>query len=211
MKPAAQHPDRDRLLNALFFLALLIFILIAVFVHMYPENQFDKYIQEQMRPLAVPALLPFWIYLTFFGSFAFLFPAWLIFILISIWHRKIRFGLSVAGVAIGGFLSVQILKQIFQRHRPSTPLIPSLIDYSFPSGHSTSSFIFCAVLIYTLWHSSVSRSLRIAGISFLMILAFSIGLSRVVLNAHYPTDVTAGFCFGALWSIGWYRFIHKKF
>ena len=172
MKPAAQHPDRDRFLNAIFFLALLIFILIAVFVHIYPVNQFDSYIQEQMRPLAVPALLPFWIYLTFLGSFAFLFPAW--------------------------------------RHRPSTPLIPSLIDYSFPSGHSTSSFIFCAVLIYSLWHSAVSRSLLIAGISFLMILACSIGLSRIVLNAHYPTDVTAGFCFGALWSTGWYRFIHKK-
>ena len=207
MKPAAQHPDRDRLLNALFFLALLIFILIAVFVHLYPENQFDRDIQEQMRPLAVPALLPFWIYLTFFGSFAFLFPAWLIFIVISIWQRKIRFGLCVAGVAMGGFLLTELLKQIFQRHRPSTPLIPNIANYSFPSGHSVSSFIFCAVLMWSLWYSKVPRSLRIAGITFLMILAFSIGLSRIVLEVHYPTDVAAGFCFGTLWIVVWYRFM----
>ena len=161
MKPAAHPTDRNRLMNILFFMALLIFIVIAIFVHVYPENVFDRYIQELTHPLATPAFLSFWIRISFFGSFEFLFPAYVIFILLSIWQRKARFGISVAGVAVGGFLSVQILKQIFQRHRPSTPLIPNFIDYSFPSGHSTSSFIFCAVLIYSLWHSKVPRSLLI--------------------------------------------------
>jgi membrane-associated phospholipid phosphatase len=210
MKPAARRTDRDRLLNALFFMALLIFIVIAVFVYIYPENLFDRYLQEQARPLATAALLPFWIRLTFFGSIEFLFPAWLIIILISVWQRKVRFGLSVAGVAIGGFFSVQILKQVFQLHRPFAPLIPNLVNYSFPSGHSTSSFIFCAVLAYSLWHTAVSRSLRVAGIILLTMLTLCIGLSRIVLNVHYPTDVTAGFCLGALWVIAWYRFFKAK-
>jgi undecaprenyl-diphosphatase len=211
MKPAAQPKDRDRLLNILFFLALLIFIVIAVCVYIYPENSFDRYVQEQTRPLESATLLPFWIRLTFFGSFEFLFPAWLIFILISIWQHKVRFGLSIAGLAIGGFLSVEVLKQIFQRHRPPIALIPSVIDYSFPSGHSTSSFIFCAALIYSFWHSMLPRSLRIAGMSLLILMTCFVGLSRIVLAVHYPTDVAAGFCFGILWVIGWYRFIHKKF
>ena len=210
MKPAAQHTDRERLLNVLFFLALLIFIVIAVYLYFYPDNSFDRSIQKLTHPLAAPWLLPFWIRLTFFGSFEFLFPAYLIFILISIWQRKIRFGLCVAGVAMGGFLLTELLKQIFQRHRPSTPLIPNIANYSFPSGHSVSSFIFCAVLMWSLWYSKVPRSLRTAGISFLMILAILIGLSRIVLAVHYPTDVVAGFCLGTLWSIVWYRFIHKK-
>ena len=210
MKPAARRTDRNHLLNVIFFLALLIFIVIAVYVYVNPENRFDSHVQEQTRPLASPALLPFWIRLTFFGSVEFFFPAYLIFILISIWQRKIRFGLSVAGLAIGSFLSVQLLKQIFQRHRPPAPLIPNVIDYSFPSGHSTSSFIFCAVIAYALWHSRVPRSLRIAGITLLILLACSTGLSRIVLDVHYPTDVAAGFCFGTLWTIAWYRFIHKK-
>jgi len=139
MNLAAQRTNRDRILNVLFFLALLIFIVIAVYVHLYPENALDKYIQEQTHPLLSPALLPFWIRMTFFGSFEFLFPAWVIFILISLWKRRARFGLSVASLAIGSFLSMEILKQIFQRHRPSSPRIPPVIDYSFPSGHSTSS------------------------------------------------------------------------
>jgi membrane-associated phospholipid phosphatase len=210
MKPAARHTNRIRLLNALFFLALLIFIVIAVCVHEYPQNSFDKYFQALSHPLAAPSLLPFWIRVTFFGSFEFLFPAYLIFIILNVWQRKARFGLSVAGVAIGGFLSVQVLKQIFQRNRPSIPLIPNFTDYSFPSGHSTSSFIFCAVLAYSLWHSMFPRSLRVAGMILLLLLAFSVGLSRIVLAVHYPTDVAAGFCFGALWSIAWYRFIHAR-
>ena len=210
MKPAAQHKDRDRLLNVIFFLALLIFIVIAVYVNAYPENIFDSHVQQLTRPLASPALLPFWTRLTFFGSVEFLFPAYVIFIVISIWQQKVRFGLSLAGVAIGGFLSVELLKQIFKRHRPPTPLIPNVIDYSFPSGHSTSSFIFCAVLSYSLWHMPLSVSLRIAGMSLLILLVCSTGLSRIVLAVHYPTDVAAGFCLGTLWSIVWYWFIHKR-
>jgi undecaprenyl-diphosphatase len=214
MKPASQSIIRDRLLTIIFFLASLIFIVIAVFISVYPQNSFDNYIREQTHHLVDPSLLPFWIRLTFFGSFVFLFPAWVIFILICFWRRKVRFGLSVAGLAIGGFLSVQLLKQIFQRHRPSVPLIPNVIDYSFPSGHSTSSLIFFAVLSYSLWHSNFPRSMRIAGIIVLILLTCSIGLSRIVLALHYPTDVVAGFCIGILWVIAWYRFVdisHKKF
>jgi membrane-associated phospholipid phosphatase len=210
MKPAAQSKDRDRLLNVLFFLILLIFIVIALFVLIYPENGLDSYIQEQVSPLAQSALLNFWIRISFFGSFEFLFPAYLIFILFNVWQHKARFGLSVAAVAIGGFLSVQVLKLIFQRHRPPTPLIPNFTNYSFPSGHSTSTFIFCAVLAYFLWHSMVPRSLRIAGIILLILLTCSVGLSRIVLAVHYPTDVVAGFCCGMLWIIAWLRFVKVK-
>ena len=210
MRPAAQRSDYDRFLNVLFFLALLIFVLIAVFVHVYPDNLFDRFIQEQVRPLATPALLNFWIHISFFGSFEFLFPAYLIFIVLNVWKRRTRFGLSVAGLSIGGFLSVQVLKQIFQRHRPATPLVPNFTDYSFPSGHSTSSFIFCAVLAYSLWHMPWPRSLRIAGITFLMILTSATGMSRIALAVHYPTDVVAGFCFGMLWVIAWHRYIQSK-
>ena len=210
MKPAARRTDRDPLLNILFFLAMLIFIVIAVFVHLYPENLFDRYIQAVLHPLSNPSALLFWIRISFFGSFEFLFPAWLIFILLQVWQRKARFGISVAGVAVGGFLSVQLLKLIVQRHRPPTPLVPNFTDYSYPSGLSASSFIFSAVLIYSLWHSKFPRSLRFSGISFLILLTCFTGLSRIALAVHYPTDVAAGFCIGALWSIAWYRFIHKK-
>jgi membrane-associated phospholipid phosphatase len=209
MKTVVQRTMHDRLLKLVFFGTLMVFILIAVLVHLYPENQFDRYIQELVHPLATPAWLSFWIRMTFFGSFEFLFPAYIIFILYCVWKHSSRFGLHVAGLAIGGFLSLQILKEVVQRQRPPMALIPDVTDYSFPSGHSASSLIFCALLSYSLWHSTTSRSVRIAGICLLSVLALLIGLSRIVLNVHYPTDVAAGFCFGMLWVVGWYKFFNK--
>jgi undecaprenyl-diphosphatase len=210
MNMADRQINRERILNRLFLLALLMFVAIAVFVHIYPVNLVDGNIQHLAHPLATPDLLPFWIRITFFGSFEFLFPAWVIFILICIWQRKARFGLSAALLATGGFLSVQILKILFQRQRPSTPLIPNVIDYSFPSGHSASSLIFCAALAYYLWYSRFPRSMRIIGISLLFGLTSLVGLSRIVLTVHYPTDVAAGFCIGMSWLIVWYYNIHRK-
>lgn len=209
MKPAVQRSDRDRILNILFFLSLGVFVVIAAYVHRYPVNQFDKYIQAFVHSLATPAWLSFWIRTTFFGSFEFLFPAYIIFILFRVWKHSSRFGLHVAGLTIGGFLSLQILKEVVQRQRPPMALIPVVTDYSFPSGHSASSLIFCAVLSFSLWHSATSRSLRIAGTCLLTVFALLIGLSRMVLNVHYPTDVAAGFCFGMLWVVGWYKFVNK--
>jgi undecaprenyl-diphosphatase len=210
MKAEAQIKNFDRILHVLFFVALLMFILIAVYISVFPENSFDRHVQQLTHPLASPTLLPFWIRVTFFGSFEFLFPAYVIFIGIVIWRRKVRFGLSVVSLAIGGFLSCEGLKQIFQRHRPPNPLIPDVTDYSFPSGHTTSSFIFCTVLIWFLWYSSVPRYLRLIGINLSFLLACFIGLSRIVLAVHYPTDVAAGICFGTLWSVAWFQFIQKK-
>ena len=210
MTKGKKTPNGGQWLTALFFIAGLLFILIAVYVRVDPQNAFDRSVQGWFHPLATKEGLQLFIRITFFGSFEFLFPAYMVFILICIWQKKARYGLSVAGVALGGFLSEQLLKQVFQRHRPLMPLIPNVVDYSFPSGHTASSFIFCAVLTYSFWQASVSRPLRIAGLLFFGMLTLSIGLSRIILTAHYPTDVVAGFCFGMLWVIAWYRFVRKK-
>jgi undecaprenyl-diphosphatase len=210
MKLLNQRSDQPRSLHIIFLTALLLFILISVYIVAYPENGFDHRVQRYLHPLAAQANLPVWTYITFFGSFEFLFPAYLILIVVLVWKKKPRYGLSVAGLALGGFLSVQLIKSVIQRHRPPDPLIPNVTDYSFPSGHSTSSLIFCAVLAYSLWHSSVSRSLRVYGVVLFFVLSLTVGLSRIVLMVHYPTDVVAGFCFGALWVIVWHRFVHRK-
>ena len=210
MKRVANGLWIGRWLSALFWLAALLFVLIAAYVHAHPQNEFDRAVQAWFHPLATGTGVEVFLRITFFGSFEFLFPAYLVFIIICVWQKKARYGLSVAGVSLGGFLSVQLLKQFFQRHRPPTPLIPNVVDYSFPSGHSTSSFIFCAVLTYSLWHRSASRPARIAGMGVFGLLTLSIGLSRIVLTVHYPTDVAAGFCFGICWVIAWYWFVHTK-
>ncbi|MDQ6815353.1 MAG: phosphatase PAP2 family protein, partial [Bacteroidota bacterium] len=84
-------------------------------------------------------------------------------------------------------------------HRPPHPLIANVSGFSFPSGHSFSSFTFVGMIIYMLWQSKVSRPVKYAGTTALFILATIIAFSRVYLQVHYASDVIAGFCLSFVW------------
>ncbi len=87
---------------------------------------------------------------------------------------------------------VQALKKMLSRERPYVIIEKlntfgiNLSDYSFPSGHTTASFSIATTL-----------ALNIPGLTyFVFILATIIGISRIYLGVHYPTDVAAGIILG---------------
>jgi undecaprenyl-diphosphatase len=71
--------------------------------------------------------------------------------------------------------------------------------YSFPSGHSSGSFVFFGALVYLIWREARHRALALSGLSAATVVTAMVGRSRVRLRAHYLTDVLAGFALGALW------------
>ena len=93
------------------------------------------------------------------------------------------------------------LKHFFHRHRPPLPIIKGVSGYSFPSGHALSSFIFFSILMYLAWNEPMPQARKYAVMVFLFFCPLAIGLSRVVLNVHYATDVTGGFCLAIVWVI----------
>ncbi|MGB4761903.1 MAG: phosphatase PAP2 family protein [Candidatus Saccharimonas sp.] len=100
-------------------------------------------------------------------------------------------------VALGTYGVNSILKELFHRARPDTGYAEQMIleTYSFPSGHAASSVVIFGLIALIAWYSLPQPYALIAAI-LLVVLILLIGLSRVYLGAHYPTDVVIGWCVG---------------
>lgn len=105
----------------------------------------------------------------------------------------------LAAVASGVLLS-NLLKFTFERPRPDfVPHAVRIFTSGFPSGHATLSAITYLTLgaVVASLHSSIRFKVYFLGLAILLTLA--VGISRIYLGVHYPTDVLAGWCIGAAW------------
>ena len=104
----------------------------------------------------------------------------------------------VIGVGGSSLLS-DLLKNIFVRTRP-IPSLTSMMGYSFPSGHATTSAAFFLLMIYFFKNRFKSRYSRALFIILNVLLFSLVGFSRIYLNMHWTSDVVAGFALGLLWA-----------
>lgn len=102
-------------------------------------------------------------------------------------------------VGLGSHLLNTLLKQWFQRERPSIHRLVEQAGYSFPSGHSMGAFSLYGVLAYLLWRHMPSRSERVLLILFAVLMTGGIGWSRIYLGVHYPSDVIGGYAASGAW------------
>lgn len=113
--------------------------------------------------------------------------------------------LATAAAGISGGAVVTLVKQAVGRTRPD--LVPHWVDVhnaSFPSGHAAGSAMVYLTLAALATQATQSRRLRHAIVLLAVILVGAIGVSRVYLGVHWPSDVAAGWCFGTLWALGWW-------
>lgn len=183
----------------LFVVLMFLFILLAHEVVGEKEDGFDTHVFTYLEFYNTPGWINFFKALTFFGSTHFLLPAYIVLIA---WIRVKGQRVDALHIALLGLLSTALLfllKSAFARVRPEKPLFTELTNYSFPSGHAMSSFVFCAILIWLLWKGGGKHAWKLIVSSLLLLMAFGIGLSRIVLRYHYASDVLAGFCLGGAW------------
>jgi undecaprenyl-diphosphatase len=102
----------------------------------------------------------------------------------------------------GGFLLAQALKLVFARPRPDlVPHLAVVSSTSFPSGHSMFSAVVYLTLGALLSQLVEERTLKVYFLGVACFLTFVVGLSRVYLGVHYPTDVLAGWSAGLAWAL----------
>jgi undecaprenyl-diphosphatase len=136
--------------------------------------------------------------LSFMGSYVLV--AALIVSLLIFWKLRWRRGLTWLTVTMAGATVLDlVLKYAFQRPRPSPFFGGALHSWSFPSGHALSSFCFYVVLAGLLMHRVKPLLLRIVIWCSAAALVAAIGLSRIYLGVHYPSDVIAGYLAATVW------------
>jgi len=105
-------------------------------------------------------------------------------------------------VTTGGLVVSILLKDLFDRPRPEfTSGASHVMTASFPSGHSMLSAIVYLSLAALLARSSRPLRFKIYFLILGLSLTTLVGLSRIYLGVHYPTDVLAGWSMGLIWAL----------
>jgi len=119
-----------------------------------------------------------------------------------LWHKVRGAAWTLPVAIIGAGLIIQGVKLLIKRPRPSffTPLLHES-GYSFPSGHSLIAMVVYGLLGYFLLHLVKNAGARLLVRALTVLLVLAIGVSRVYVGVHYPTDVLAGWTAGVPWLI----------
>lgn len=107
----------------------------------------------------------------------------------------------------GGMLLSALLKASFDRPRPD--LVPhgqAVYTSSFPSGHSMMSAVTFLTLGALLASAQPNRLLKSYLLGLAVLLTVAVGISRVYLGVHWPTDVLAGWTAGSAWALACWSF-----
>ena len=116
-------------------------------------------------------------------------------------RRKTRALLLVVASVGGGTVLSLVLKELFDRPRPDlVPQLSHVATASFPSGHSMLSAVVYLTLGALLARVHTRRSLKAFFLLLALTLTLLVGVSRVYLGVHWPTDVLGGWTLGAAWA-----------
>jgi undecaprenyl-diphosphatase len=187
---------------------LLVFLFLAGEVAEGDTLAFDTRILQQLRspddpskPIGPPWMAGALEDLTAIGGPTVLFLMILAVVGFLVLQTRYRTALFVAATAFSGELVNHAMKFAFNRPRPSiVPHLRDVFSSSFPSGHAMESAIVYLTLGAMLMRVAERRVTKLYILGMAMLLTFLVGVSRVYLGVHYPTDVIGGWIIGFVWA-----------
>ena len=192
--------------------SLIGFSTMAFLISKHDILAFDSAIISYVQGLETPALTAIMKVFTFIGSgnAIFVIAIVVMVILYVVLHHRSELVFFAIVVSLSGIFN-GMLKDVFQRARPDLHRLIEIGGYSFPSGHAMGAMTVYGALAFLLWrHTSTHRGRTIL-IILSVIMIFMIGISRVYLGVHYPSDILGGYFASivwltiAIWIYQWYK------
>ncbi len=179
--------------------AVAVVIGLAILVSLGMTDGFDRAVGEAIRADAVHGLLSPLRVLTELGSTEGVTLMAIVAVALGVGLHRWREGLAAALTIALASIGTTLFKIGIARERPEL-LDPIVVEhgFSFPSGHSMLSMVAYGVLAVLISRSTLPRAARGAIIGPLLLVVLAVGVSRVWLGVHHPTDVIAGWLTGAV-------------
>lgn len=190
-------------------LAFIIFIAgIKIFVELTEDLKTDilAYIDIKITQYIIsfrtPSLTSFFVFVTSVGNrwgyiIVFVLSSSLFYFIFKSWRYVVQLMIVLLVAASSNLL----LKQIINRARPDADYLVTVKTLSYPSGHAMSAMAFYGFLIYLIYTFNIPKLVKYGIIAFLAMLIVSIGISRIYLGVHFPSDIAGGFIAGFIWVV----------
>ncbi|MGM1045369.1 MAG: phosphatase PAP2 family protein [Bacillota bacterium] len=195
------------------FLSFLAFAGVAAMVVLDRVFGFDSFFIELVRGFEQPAITDIAKGFSYIGSTV---PIIVICVAVSVLLYALRLRREIIlffTVVLGSQILNMVLKMSFRRIRPDINRLVEVTGYSFPSGHSMAAFALYGILTYLLWKNLNTVLRRVFVLILFSVMILGIGLSRIYLGVHYPSDVFGGYlasCSWLMFSIGMYESLRSR-
>ncbi|MGT2741883.1 phosphatase PAP2 family protein [Streptococcus plurextorum] len=178
--------------------AILIFVFLGYVVAFYPQHLeiFDTPIQTIIRGQLPSFATQFFKAITIIGNTSSQIIILMVAVAFLLYKKYYSEGIFLLISGMTAALAISSLKYLYGRPRPSISHLVHADGFSFPSGHSMGSMMILGSLIIIIGQRIKHRASALLIQSLLASIILLIGLSRIYLGVHYPTDVIAGFVLG---------------
>jgi len=196
-----------------YFIAILLALVIIVgginvFIELtdtlttHELRYYDDKITEYIISFRSSSLTDYFTFITHIGGLYYYIGVVVLSAVVSLFvFKKWKYMAQITLVLALSSLSNLVLKRFINRARPDIEHLVTVETLSYPSGHAMAAMAFYGFLIYLFHKFKMLKIIKYTIIFLLTILIISIGLSRIYLGVHFPSDVAGGFIAGAIWVI----------
>ena len=176
-------------------LSILLFLFIWLNLESLSSQNFEHQVSNLVQSFRNDKLTSYMKFVTQVGDLYGYIAIILILGFFLLLKRRFNLVIQIVLVVVSSALLNLVLKSLINRPRPYGEALVKVNFHSFPSGHAMSAIVFYGLMIYFLFElKSFNLKVLLSMICVLMI--FFIGVSRIYLGVHYPTDVVAGYLGG---------------